>query len=67
VPGVPTTPGVPSIPGGLPTTPSIPGLPLPSVTLPGSTGTSSAPVIVIPPVVPGVDACLPPLATIGEC
>ena len=67
VPGVPTTPGVPSIPGGLPTTPSIPGLPLPSVTLPGSTGTSSAPVIEIPPVVPGVDACLPPLATIGEC
>jgi hypothetical protein len=67
VPGVPTTPGVPSIPGGLPTTPSIPGLPLPSVTLPGSTGTSSQPVIEIPPVVPGVDACLPPLATIGEC
>jgi hypothetical protein len=67
VPGVPTTPGVPSIPGGLPTTPSIPGLPLPNVTLPGSTGTSSQPVIEIPPVVPGVDACLPPLATIGEC
>ena len=66
VPGVPTTPGVPSIPGGLPTTPSIPGLPLPSVTLPGSTA-ASEPVIEVPPVVPGVDACLPPLATIGEC
>ena len=67
VPGVPTTPGVPSVPGGLPTTPSIPGLPLPSVTLPGSTATSSGPVVEIPPVIPGVDACLPPLATIGEC
>jgi hypothetical protein len=57
-PAVPTpTPG-----GGL-----VPPLPLP-LPLPGNTGggSSSSPVIQLPPVGP-ITLCLPPLATVGDC
>jgi hypothetical protein len=64
--GVPV-PGLPSIPGGpgLPTIPgtaTVPGLP--GVTLPG---TGPGPVVDAPSGDLGVDVCLPPLATIGDC
>jgi hypothetical protein len=59
--------GLPSVPA--PVTSARPGLPLPSV--PGLPSTSAAPsssagaIVSVPPLVPGVSVCVPPLITVG--
>jgi hypothetical protein len=78
-PSSPSSPGLPlpSVPG-LPL-PSVPGLPLPSGSLPSLPGSppsvpsagptppssGSSPLVDVPPLVPGVTVCLPPLVGVG--
>ncbi len=71
IPGLPSVPTVP-LPGGL-----VPSVPAPSVSvprsLPGSLpnvslpGSSSTPLLDVPGSSVPLDACLPPLVTVGDC
>jgi len=62
---VPSTGALPTGALPTPTVPARPGLELPS--LPGlpPAPTSTAPVVSVPPLVPGVQVCAPPLITVG--
>jgi hypothetical protein len=76
IPGLPSVPTVP-LPGGLVPSVPVPSVSVPSVSvprsLPGSLpnvplpGSSSSPLLDVPGSSVPLDACLPPLVTVGDC